>query len=326
MEERRQGQVVCVTGGSGFIGSQLVQLLLRRGYTVHATVKNLKDDSETKHLEAMMAGVESRLRLFQMDLLDYSSIVAAVSGSSGVFHLASPCSIKPVTDPKSEMLDPAISGTINVLTAAKESGVRRVVVTSSTSSIIPSPNWPDNVVKNENCWTDEEYCKQNGVWYPLSKTLAEKAAWKFATENGINLVVVNPGTVMGPMIPPAPNASMEMLLRLLQGHDEVYKDFYMGSVHVKDVALAHILVYENNSATGRHLCIQAISHFSDFAAKVAECYPEYKVPRLPEDTQPGLLRCKDAAKKLMDLGMEFVSMEQIIKDSVESLRSKGYLL
>lgn len=53
----------------------------------------------------------------------------------------------------------------------------------------------------------------------------------------------------------------------------------MGSVHVKDVALAHILVYENKSASGRHLCVEAISHYGDFAAKVAELYPEYKVPR-----------------------------------------------
>lgn len=60
---------------------------------------------------------------------------------------------------------------------------------------------------------------------------------------------------------------------------ESYEDIYMGLVHVKDVALAHILLYENSSACGRHLCVEAISHFSDFAARVADLYPEYKVPR-----------------------------------------------
>ncbi|XP_073304155.1 cinnamoyl-CoA reductase 1-like [Primulina huaijiensis] len=322
--EEKQGELVCVTGGSGYIGSWLVQLLLQRGYSVNATVKNLKDEKETKHLEAM-EGAESRLRLFQMDLLDYNSIVAAVTGTAGVFHLASPCIVDQVHDPQRELLDPAISGTINVLTAAKELGVRRVVVTSSISAIIPSPNWPGDVVKNEDCWADEEFCMRNGVWYPLSKTLAEKAAWKFAKENDLDIVVMNPGTVMGPIIPPTLNASMLMILRLLQGWTEVYENFFMGSVHVKDVALAHILVYENTLATGRHLCDEAISHYGDFAAKVAECYPEYKVPRLPEDTQPGLLRSEDAAKKLIDMGLHFIPMEQIIKDSVESLRSKGYI-
>lgn len=62
-----------------------------------------------------------------------------------------------------ELLDPAIKGTMNVLTAAKEAGVSRVVLTSSISSITPSPNWPSNVVKNEDCWTDVEYCKEKQV-------------------------------------------------------------------------------------------------------------------------------------------------------------------
>ncbi|CAN1266557.1 Cinnamoyl-CoA reductase 1 [Linum perenne] len=244
MEQRREssngGESVCVTGGSGCIGSWLVSLLLDRGYTVHATVKNLNDEKETKHLLALK-GAEA------------------------------------------------------------------------------------DVVKAEDCWTDVEYCKQNGLWYPLSKTLAEKAAWEFSKEKGLDVVVVNPGTVMGPAIPPTLNASMLMILRLLQGCTETYKDFFMGSVHFKDVALAHIMVYENPSAAGRHLCVEAISHYGDFVAKVAELYPEYNVPSLPKDTQPGLLRTKNGAQKLIDMGLEFIPMEQIIKDSVEYLKEKGYL-
>ncbi|RYR46718.1 hypothetical protein Ahy_A07g032501 isoform D [Arachis hypogaea] len=139
-----ESEVVCVTGGSGCIGSWLVHLLLTRGYTVHATVKDLKDDTETKHLEAL-EGASTRLRLFQIDLLQYETIVAAVRGCSG-----------------KELLDPAIRGTMNVLEAAKEAGVKRVVVTSSVSAITPSPGWPSDVVKTEDCWTDTEYCKQKG--------------------------------------------------------------------------------------------------------------------------------------------------------------------
>ncbi|GAB4860242.1 hypothetical protein Ancab_011722 [Ancistrocladus abbreviatus] len=317
-------EVVCVTGGSGYIGSWLVRLLLERGYTVHSTVRDLNDEKETKHLLAL-EGAETRLQLFQIDLLDYDSIVKAITGTVGVFHIASPCTVDEIKEPVKEVLDPAVKGTKNVLTAAKELGVRRVVVTSSISSITPSPSWPADVVKREDCWTDVEYCKQKGLWYPLSKTLAEKAAWEFAKEKGLDVVVVNPGTVMGPILPPTINASMIMLLRLLQGSTEEYPDFYMGPVHVKDVALAHILVYENQSATGRHLCVESISHFSDLAAKVAEMYPEYKVPSFPKDTQPGLLRAKNGAQKLMDLGLQFIPMEQIIKDGVESLKSKGFI-
>ncbi|XP_057534579.1 cinnamoyl-CoA reductase CAD2 [Amaranthus tricolor] len=324
MSTENNNKVVCVTGGSGYIGSYLVSLLLSRGYTVNTTVKDLNNDNETKHLETL-EGAKTHLRLFRLDLLDYDSILAAVSGTSGVFHIASPCIVDQVHDPQKELLDPAIKGTTNVLKAAKEAGVKRVVVTSSVSAISPNPNWPADVVRDENCWTDVEFCKQKELWYPLSKTLAEKAAWEFAKENGLDVVVVNPGTVMGPVLPPTLNASMLMLLRLLQGCTETYENFFMGSVHVKDVALAHILVYENKSATGRHLCLEAISHYGDFAAKVSELLPEYNLPRLPRETQQGLLRAKNAAKKLMDLGLQFIPMEQIIKDSVDSLKSKGFL-
>ncbi|KAK0606379.1 hypothetical protein LWI29_037089 [Acer saccharum] len=325
--------VVCVTGGSGCIGSWLVRFLLDRHYTVHATVKNLNDDKETEHLRAL-EGADTRLRLFQIDLLDYDSIVAAVSGCAGVFHLASPCTIDRVLDPLKELLDPAIKGTINVLTAAKAAGVRRVVVTSSASAIMPSPHWPADKVKSEDCWTDVESCKQKQVLVAAAAcfriflhylTLAEKAAWDFSKENGLDVVVVIPGTVMGPVIPPTLNSSMLTLVHLLRGSTETYKDIWMGSVHFKDVALAHILVYENPSASGRHVCVEAISHYGDFVAKVAELYPEYNVPRLPRDTQPGLLRTKDAGKKLMDLGLQFIPLEEIVKDSVESLKSKGFI-
>ncbi|MCL7051702.1 hypothetical protein MKW94_028174 [Papaver nudicaule] len=314
--------VVCVTGGSGFIGSWLVRLLLSGGYTVHATVQNLNDEKETKHLESLEGADSSTLHLFQIDLLDYDSVFAAINGTVGVFHLASPCIVDTVHDPQRQLLDPAIKGTMNVLKAAKECGVKRVVLTSSISAITPSPNWPADVPKREDCWADLDFCKQNGLWYPASKIMAEKAAWDFAKETGLDVVVINPGTVMGPIIPPSVNASMLMLLRLTQGCTEEYENFYMGPVHVKDVALAHILLYENTAASGRHLCVEAIRHYGDFAAKVAELYPEYNMPRIPKDTQPGLLRVEDGSKKLMDLGIQFT---QIIKDSVESLKEKGYI-
>ncbi|KAJ0983877.1 hypothetical protein J5N97_002233 [Dioscorea zingiberensis] len=318
----KPGETVCVTGGSGFIGSWLVRLLLDRGYTVHATVQHLDDEAETKHLESL-DGAQERLKLFQIDLLEPASLVAAIHGAAGVFHLASPCIVDLVHDPERQLIEPAVKGTLNVLRAAKENGVNRVVVTSSISAIIPSPKWPADVVKDESCWADLEYCKENGVWYPASKTMAEKAAWEFARENGLDVVVINPGTVMGPSIPPSINASMAMFRRLLEGCSEHYVNFFMGPVHVKDVALSHILVYENPAASGRHLCIESISHWSDFASKVAELYPEYKIPSFPKDTQPGLLRAQNPSKKLIELGMCFTPVEQIIKDSVDSLKSKG---
>ncbi|XP_062212831.1 phenylacetaldehyde reductase-like [Phragmites australis] len=322
-----KGETVLVTGASGFIGSTLVRLLLDRGYSVHAGVLNPDDKAETDHLHVLAASAgEGRLRIFRCDLLDGAALHAAARGCSGVFHLASPCTVDRVVDPQKQLMVPAVEGTLNVLRAAKEArGVRRVVVTSSISAIVPSPGWPAGEVRDERCWTDIDYCEKNGVWYPASKTLAEKAAWKFAEENGLDVVVVNPGTVLGPMIQPTINASMAMFLRLLEGCTEEYADFFMGAVHVEDVALAHILLFENPSASGRHICVESIAHWSDFAAGVAELYPNYKVPKFPKDTQPGLLRAEAASKKLIALGLQFSTVEKIIRDAVESLKSRGYI-
>lgn len=89
--------------------------------------------------------------------------------------------------------------------------------------------------------------------------------------------------------------------------------------------MAHVLVYENKSAKGRHLCVEALSHYGDFVAKVAQLYPEFNLPSLPRDTQPGLLRAERASKKLIALGLDFIPVEQIIKDSVECLKNKGLI-
>ncbi|KAK8443807.1 hypothetical protein SEVIR_9G035500v4 [Setaria viridis] len=322
-----KGETVLVTGASGFIGSTLVRRLLDRGYNVRAGVLNPGDKAETDHLLALAAGAgEGRMSIFRCDLLDGAALIDAARGCAGVFHLASPCTVDAVKDPQNQLMVPAVEGTLNVLRAAKEAGsVRRVVVTSSISAIVPSPGWPAGEVRDERCWTDIDYCEKNGVWYPASKTLAEKAAWKFAEEEGLDVVVVNPGTVLGPMIPPTINASMAMFRRLLEGCTEEYADFFMGPVHVEDVALAHILVFENPSASGRHICVESISHWSDFAAKVAELYPNLNVPKLPEDTQPGLVRAEVGSKKLIALGLQISPVEKIIRDAVESLKSRGYI-
>ena len=158
-------ETVCVTGASGFIGSWVVRLLLERGYSVQGTVQDLGNEKETKHLEAM-EGAKERLKLFQIDLLDYGSIEAAIDGSVGVFHLASPCIVDEVKKPQAQFLDPAIKGTMNVLQAVQKAKVKRVVLTSSISAITPSPNWPADVPKDENRWADLDYCRENGIWYP----------------------------------------------------------------------------------------------------------------------------------------------------------------
>lgn len=316
------GELVCVTGGSGFIGSWLVRLLLDRGYTVHATVQNLQDEGETKHLQAL-DGAATRLRLFQMDLLDPASVRPAIEGVHGVFHLASPVILQPAQDPENELLLPAVNGALNVLRAAKDSGVKRVVMVSSQTAMCPNPDWPADKVIDDDSWADLEILKKLELWYNVSKTLAEKAAWDFVREEGLQLVVLNPGLVLGPTLTPVATASLRLLMLLLEGQKLDMELFFIGCVDVRDVAQSLVVLYESPSAQGRHLCMESAVRLVDFHDELANLCPEFPVHRIQEDKQGWVVRSKAPSKKLIDLGVRFTPFDKTVRDTVDCLRSKG---
>eukprot|EP00249_Psilotum_nudum_P010982 c22890_g1_i1 orf=290-1264(+) len=318
------GQTVCVTGASGFIGSWIVRFLLQQEYSVRGTVQDIGDERETKHLEAL-GGAKDRLRLFQADLLDYDALAVAIGNSDGVFHVACPCILEILEDPKRIVIDPAVEGTLNVLKASHIAKVKRVVMTSSISAMVPNPKLPEGTVVDENSWADIDFCKENGVWYPLAKTLAEKAAWNFAAQTGLDIVCINPGCALGPMLQPKLNTSSAILLSVIKGVPDALENTWLGCVHVKDVAKAHILLYETPQAKGRYLCTESINRFSDFAEQVARLFPQYNVYRFDKPTHLGLVTCKSPSKKLMALGVVFAPAEVAICDAAASLKEKGYL-
>ncbi|KAL5673460.1 hypothetical protein ACJX0J_017766, partial [Zea mays] len=235
------------------------------------------DEGETKHLQAL-DGADARLRLFQMDLLDpASSMRQAIEGARGVFHLASPLTLH-TQDPEKELLEPALKGTLSVLRAAKDCGVQRVVLMSSKSAMLPNPAWPaDKAMVEDDCWADVELLKRRQLWYNVSKTLAEKAAWEFAERESLQLVVLNPGTTLGPFFTPSVNTSLNILLQLLRGQELELDAVYTGWVDVRDVAQSAIVLYENPSAQGRHLCLASMERLVDFADRIADMYPEFPV-------------------------------------------------
>ncbi|KAJ8629513.1 hypothetical protein MRB53_022836 [Persea americana] len=316
------GETVCVTGANGFIGSWLVRTLLEKGYTVRGTCQ---PRTPTTHLLSLPAA-DLRLSLFEADLLDSAAIHAAVSGCSGVFHVASPCTLDDPRDPQEELLRPAVEGTLNVLEASRISGARRVVVTSSISSLVPNPGWPHHEKPvDEGSWTDLDYCRSRKKWYAVSKTLAEKEAWDYGKKHGLDIVTVHPSTCLGPLLQPGLNASSAVLLNLLQGSNDTQEYYWLGCVDVRDVANAHVLLFEMPSASGRYLCTNGIHQFRDFAKTVTNLCPDYPIHSFTEETQPGLMDCKDAAKKLIDLGHVFTPIDETIKDAVASLEAKGFL-
>ncbi|XP_058188483.1 cinnamoyl-CoA reductase 1 [Rhododendron vialii] len=318
---------VCVTGANGFIGTWLVRTLLDHGYTtVHACVYPGSDASHLRRLPGAAAAAAS-LAVHEADVLDAAAVARAVKGCAGggVFHVASPCTLEDPKDPQAELLLPAVQGTLNVLAAAEAAGVRRVVITSSISAMVPNPKWPVGKVFDESSWTDLDYCESRQKWYPVSKTLAEKAAWEFAEKHSLDVVAINPATCLGPLLQPGLNASCAVLQQLLQGSTDTQEYHWLGAVHVKDVAKAQVLLFESPSASGRYLCTNGIYQFGDFAECVSKLFPAFPVHRFTGETQPGLIACKDAAKKLIDLGLVFTPLEDAVRDTVESLRAKGFL-
>ncbi|XP_039119682.1 cinnamoyl-CoA reductase 1-like [Dioscorea cayenensis subsp. rotundata] len=266
-----EGQTVCVTGAGGYIASWLVKLLLQRGYTVKGTVRN-PDDPKNIHLKTL-DGAAERLILCKADLLDYQSLCAAISGCHGVFHVASP-----VTDDPEQMVEPAVKGTENVVDAAAEAGVRRVVFTSSIGAVAMDPNRGPDVVVDESCWSDLEFCKKTKNWYCYGKAVAEQAACQRAKEKGVDLVVVTPVLVMGPLLQPTINASIVHILKYLDGAVKTYTNAVQAYVDVRDVAMAHVLVYETPSASGRYLCAECVLHRGDVVDILAKLFPGYPLP------------------------------------------------
>ncbi|KAI5419795.1 phenylacetaldehyde reductase [Lathyrus oleraceus] len=315
-----EGKVVCVTGASGYIASWIVKFLLQRGYTVRATVRDPSDPKKVDHL-IKLDGAKERLQLFKADLLEQGSFDSIVEGCDGVFHTASPVRFV-IDDPQAELIDPAVKGTLNVLkSCAKSPSVKRVVLTSSTSAVAFNTR-PKNpgVIVDETWFSDPDFCRESQLWYTLSKTLAEAAAWKFVNENNIDMVVINPATVEGPLLQPEVNESVKPILNLINGIP--FPNNTLGLVNVKDVANAHIHAYEIASASGRYCLAERVVHYSELAKILHNLYPSLQISDKCENEEPYLTTYQISKEKAESLGIEFTPLEVSLKETVESFREK----
>ncbi|KAM1363663.1 hypothetical protein ACFX15_028015 [Malus domestica] len=313
-------------GASGYIASWLVKLLLQRGYTVKATVRDPSDPKKTEHLLSL-DGARERLHLFKADLLEEGSFDTAVDGCQGVFHTASPVQFS-ATDPQAEIVEPAVKGTLNVLkSCAKFTTVKRVVLTSSMASVIMSGKpLTSDVVFDETWYSDPLFCEKNKQWYVLSKTLAEEAAWKYAKANGIDLVTMNPGLVIGPLLQPTLNLSVKMIQNLITstGTETLPLSNYR-FVDVRDVASAHFLAFEVPSASGRYCLVSNVTHSSEVLRIIQELYPTLHHPEKCEIGNTSDPIYQVSAEKAKGLGINFRPLEVSLRDTIESMKEKGFL-
>src|ERR1700722_17263428 len=242
---------VLLTGGTGFVGAHCLLQLLAAGHETRATLRDLKRESEVRAMlrQGGAGEVGERLILAQADLSADAGWAEAAAGCDYVLHLASPF---PSTVPKDEndLIAPARDGALRVLKAARDAGVQRVVLTSSFAAIGYGAPADRKASFTEEDWTN---LKDPTVQpYPKSKTIAERAAWDFIAREGggLELAVVNPVLVLGPVLGPDMSSSIVLIKRLLDGAMPGCPDLWFGTVDVRDVAAMHLKCMTDPAARG----------------------------------------------------------------------------
>jgi len=283
-----KNETVLVTGGSGFVGSYCIIQLLKEGYTVRTTVRSLNKVNALKG--TLLAGnAENLINLsfFAADLTSDDGWDQAVDGCDYVLHVASPF---PAGEPKdeNEIIIPARDGAVRVLRAAQAAKVKRVVLTSSFAAIGYSIN-PKNHVFTEEDWTDP-HIKLPA--YIRSKTIAERAAWYFMENNtgDMELVVINPVGIFGPVLGKTFSSSIGMIVQLLSGKMPGTPQLSFGIVDVRDVADIHIKAMKNPAANGQRFLATSDGIISfPGIAKILKADSNLPVDKVPSKVLPNWL-------------------------------------
>ncbi|MFF2053020.1 SDR family oxidoreductase [Leifsonia sp. NPDC058194] len=242
---------VLVTGGSGFVGAHCTAALLDAGYDVRATVRSPARAADVR-AQLAVAGVDEpgeRLTFAIADLTADEGWAQAVDGCRFVLHVASPFPARQPKDPD-ELIVPARDGALRVLRAARDAGVERVVQTSSFAAIGYGHEPADRVFTERN-WTELDSGRPVSP-YARSKTIAERAAWRFVGEEGggLQLATVNPVGILGPVLGPDVSSSVELIRLVRDGRLPRLPDVWFGIVDVRDVAALHLLAMTRPEAAG----------------------------------------------------------------------------
>lgn len=250
MTNSNNEQAVLVTGGTGFVGIHTILQLLQKGYRVKTTIRSLeKKDEVISMLKNGGINSSGRLEFVEADLMNDKNWNEAVKGCDYVLHIASPIFLRIPKD-ENEMIRPAVEGTIRVLKAARDAGVKRVVMTSNFGAVGYSHKDPDKPITEES-WTNPN---EKGLSaYNKSKVLAERAAWDFMKKEGgkLELAVINPMGIFGPSLSPALSSGFELLKRIMDGTMKSLPKLTLGIVDVRDVADLHIRAMTSPAAAGQ---------------------------------------------------------------------------
>ncbi len=286
MNAENSDRTILVTGASGFIAMRCILQLLQRGFRVRGTLRSPSRETALRATLAKHVDADDRLTFFTANLMDDEGWREAINGCDAVLHVASPL---PRTPPKHEedLIVPAREGVLRVLRFSSDLGVRRVVMTSSVAAVLYGHERDGSKVYDESSWSIPE--KTAGA-YEKSKTLAERAAWEFMEslpdDNVLELVALNPGLVLGPILDEDYGTSGEAVRKLMRRDLPGCPPIGFATVDVRDVADAHLRAMDVPEAAGQRF-ILAIDHawFGEIADILDEHLRErgYRIPtrRLP---------------------------------------------
>jgi len=318
---------VLVTGGSGYVGTQLIAALLRDGRRVRATVRFPEREADVRAAVRRGDADDSGLEVVAADLTADEGWTAAAAGCEEVHHVATPIPAAQPEDPD-ELIVAAREGTLRALRAARDAGARRVVLTSSFAAVGYSPK--PEAEYTEVDWTDPDMPGLPA--YPRSKTIAERAAWDFIERDGgdTELVVVNPTFILGPTLTTQARSSLQLTKAMLDGTMPVVRRQRFGVADVRDVADLHIRAMATPEAAGQRFLALADGPTISFL-KMAQILRERLGPlaeRVPTEEAPGpepprLIIHNDRARE--ELGWRPRPAETTIVETAESLRDLGLL-
>ncbi|KAI0557514.1 dehydrogenase [Gracilaria domingensis] len=335
-------QPVLVTGATSFVGSHVIAALLARNFVVRGTEPSFP----TEIREALKSLPNSgNLSFHHLDLKEPESFPPALSGCRSLIHVATPVllpldgSLPFETEDEAirEQIKPAVQGTKELFTAAAKAGVKRIVLTSSTASMLSQRALPD--VLHEDCWSDEQFCKETLMTHPygayrLAKLQQEKVAWKAAEEMSLQLVIILPGYILGPSLLPAVNGSVAMLFELLKGRGcgvarcrlGMIPDQYCNLIDVREVAEAHVFALQQEKVNGRIIALSQSPLYVDMYKKLCEhnAFKEY-AERPLDSTSPRRKLLYDNGK-MRRMGVKEIPWTDTLKESASSLASYGHIV